>query len=436
AAGPGRDEDGGEVTDKDYRHKFQERACHLDRRSAIRRTSRHQDGWNAGYSAGKTHGRKKHTGCAQVRKDGADGSQKSGRRDGHDIVAHSAVVPITESFMFRRVCSSRFIIAVSLVSLLAGMFGTSNTPAQTTSGTIVGYVKDKAGKGIPEALVTITNEENKRNRAALTDENGYYVRVNLPPGTYKLAASKAGYVDQVVANFPVQFNQKNLVKAPEFTLPKVTLRGNVVDRVDNSLPGARVVAANEQSGEASEAVTGERGDYSIPELDPGKYRIHASWSGGQAVSIAVALEREEERAPSIKLIDALSDSHNPSQSPAPAQSANGEEVAALVRTNDIARANNFTEQQVQSLPLGGTTYMRTFDELALLVAGVAPPPYTPGARGPGVGFGVGTAGQFSVNGMRARSNNFSVDGSDNNDPDVGVRRQGFVALVPQSIESI
>lgn len=338
--------------------------------------------------------------------------------------------------MFRRVCSSRFIIAVGLISLLAGVFETSNTLAQTTSGTIVGYVKDKAGKGIPEALVTITNEENGRIRAALADENGYYVRVNLPPGTYKLVASRVGYVDQVVTHFPVQFNQKNLVKAPEFTLPKVTLRGNVVDRVDNSLAGARVVVTHEQSGDTREAVTGERGDYSIHELAPGNYRIHASWAGGQAVSIAAALEREDERAPSIKLIDALSDSHNPTQSPVPAQSANGEEAAALVRTTDIARANNFTEQQVQSLPLGGSTYMRTFDELALLVAGVAPPPYTPGARGPGVGFGVGTAGQFSVNGMRARSNNFSVDGSDNNDPDVGVRRQGFVALVPQSIESI
>jgi len=80
--------------------------------------------------------------------------------------------------------------------------------------------------------------------------------------------------------------------------------------------------------------------------------------------------------------------------------------------------------------------MRSFDELALLVPGVAPPPFTPGVRGPGVGFGVGTAGQFSVNGMRARSNNFSVDGSDNNDPDVGVRRQGFVALVPQPLETV
>ncbi|MGB5036892.1 MAG: hypothetical protein WBQ66_09805, partial [Blastocatellia bacterium] len=63
-------------------------------------------------------------------------------------------------------------------------------------------------------------------------------------------------------------------------------------------------------------------------------------------------------------------------------------------------------------------------------------PYVPGVRGPGVGFGIGTAGQFSVNGSRARANNFTVDGSDNNDPDVGVRRQGFVSLVPQSIESV
>src|SRR5262249_8169871 len=32
--------------------------------------------------------------------------------------------------------------------------------------------------------------------------------------------------------------------------------------------------------------------------------------------------------------------------------------------------------------------------------------------------------------------NFTVDGSDNNDEDIGVRRQGFVALVPQSAESV
>ncbi|MGH9936170.1 MAG: hypothetical protein ACREAM_07990, partial [Blastocatellia bacterium] len=82
------------------------------------------------------------------------------------------------------------------------------------------------------------------------------------------------------------------------------------------------------------------------------------------------------------------------------------------------------------------TAIRSFDDLALLAAGVAPPPQVRGVAGPGIGAGIGTAGQFSVNGLRARSNNFTVDGSDNNDEDVGVRRQGFVALVPQSVESI
>ena len=90
-----------------------------------------------------------------------------------------------------------------------------------------------------------------------------------------------------------------------------------------------------------------------------------------------------------------------------------------------------------TLPLGGTTITRSFDELALLLPGVAPPPQTLGSvAGPGVGAGVGSAGQFAVNGLRSRANNFTVDGSDNNDEDIGVRRQGFVALVPQPLESI
>src|SRR5207244_5624466 len=100
---------------------------------------------------------------------------------------------------------------------------------------------------------------------------------------------------------------------------------------------------------------------------------------------------------------------------------------------DATRRANADERMVALLPLAN---VRSFDDLALLAAGVAPPPEVKGVAGPGIGAGIGTAGQFAVNGQRARSNNFTVDGSDNNDEDVGVRRQGFVALVPQSIESI
>src|SRR5207302_5085906 len=100
------------------------------------------------------------------------------------------------------------------------------------------------------------------------------------------------------------------------------------------------------------------------------------------------------------------------------------------------RSGSFTEEEVSTLPVAIHS-SRTFDDLALLLPGIAPPPQTRGnVAGPGVGAGVGSAGQFSVNGLRSRGNNFTVDGSDNNDEDIGVRRQGFVALVPQPIESI
>ncbi len=112
-------------------------------------------------------------------------------------------------------------------------------------------------------------------------------------------------------------------------------------------------------------------------------------------------------------------------------------IAADLNALDARRGGIFTGSEVAALPLGGTSFTRSYDELALLLPGVAPPPQTPGrVAGPGVGYGVGSAGQFAINGLRSRANNFTVDGSDNNDEDIGVRRQGFFTLVPQPVESI
>ncbi|HMV49591.1 MAG TPA: carboxypeptidase-like regulatory domain-containing protein, partial [Blastocatellia bacterium] len=106
-------------------------------------------------------------------------------------------------------------------------------------------------------------------------------------------------------------------------------------------------------------------------------------------------------------------------------------LVSLEKTSNVA---TFDSRTLLTLPLFGN---RSFDQLALLAAGVAPAPQSIGSGvGPGVGAGVGTSGQFAVNGLRSRANNFTVDGSDNNDEDIGVRRQGFTALVPQSVESV
>jgi hypothetical protein len=106
----------------------------------------------------------------------------------------------------------------------------------------------------------------------------------------------------------------------------------------------------------------------------------------------------------------------------------------MASTATAMRGANFIEYQLLALPLPG---IRTFDSLAFLAPGVTEAPQSLGESvGPGIGAGIGTSGQFSVNGMRSRSNNFTIDGSDNNDQDVGVRRQGFLSLLHQPIESV
>jgi hypothetical protein len=126
---------------------------------------------------------------------------------------------------------------------------------------------------------------------------------------------------------------------------------------------------------------------------------------------------------------------NPTPTPTPEQ--NNPVIAAEITAPNVPRDGSYSDQELAKLTLGGVTLTRTFDELALYLPGVAPPPQAIGGTpGPGVGPGVGTSGQFAVNGLRSRANNFTVDGSDNNDEDIGVRRQGFLSLVPQSIESL
>src|SRR5262249_13094641 len=104
----------------------------------------------------------------------------------------------------------------------------------------------------------------------------------------------------------------------------------------------------------------------------------------------------------------------------------------LINTLDAAQRGTIDSFTLVTLPLPGVP---TFDDLALLFSGVLPPPASTG-KGPGVGPGVGTTGQFSLNAQRSRSSTCSIDRSDNNDEDIGVRRQGFVSLTPQSVDSV
>src|SRR5881394_4097477 len=68
--------------------------------------------------------------------------------------------------------------------------------AQTTTGTVRGYVKDQNGAPIGDAEVQARNVESGVTRAATSRADGAYILPGLPPATYELTARKIGYGPQ------------------------------------------------------------------------------------------------------------------------------------------------------------------------------------------------------------------------------------------------
>jgi hypothetical protein len=230
-----------------------------------------------------------------------------------------------------------------------------------------------------------------------------------------------------------------------------TVTGAFEGTVTNTQTGAVIARAkiefiNQQSSVSVVKLSDSQGRFFQGLLPPGTYTIRATAPGyepgetvqrllatrtGEVVPVPISLD------PSPTPAAGGSSTTAPATTPGAGKTAADTDVRGALVTKDARRGGAFTEVEVERLPLGATTLTRTFDELALYLSDVALPPQTlGGGSGPGVGGGVGTSGQFSVNGLRSRANNFTVDGSDNNDEDIGVRRQGFFSLVPQSIESI
>ena len=217
-------------------------------------------------------------------------------------------------------------------------------------------------------------------------------------------------------------------------LAQDTVTGAFEGIVSNSktqtpIKDADVQIINQQTGIAISLRTDSDGRFYEGQLAPGLYRIRVSVVGFQTREIVQEL-RISYKDEVIPVPVPLEPTPN---APVATTAA---DIRVEMNKSDASRRGSFTKE-VSTFPLGTTTLLRSFDELALLLPGVAPPPQTIGnVAGPGVGAGVGSAGQFAVNGLRSRANNFTVDGSDNNDEDIGVRRQGFVSLIPQPIDSI
>jgi len=80
-------------------------------------------------------------------------------------------------------------VAVIIISLAA----CCTAHAQTPTGTITGIVIDATGATVPNARVTIVNQETGQARTLTTAPDGGYSAPALPPGAYDVAADATGF---------------------------------------------------------------------------------------------------------------------------------------------------------------------------------------------------------------------------------------------------
>ena len=78
--------------------------------------------------------------------------------------------------------------AVGLCALSLALLLAAPALAQTGTATVRGTILDPQGNAVPGATVTLSNEAKKFARAQVTNEEGGYSFVAVPPDTYRVEA--------------------------------------------------------------------------------------------------------------------------------------------------------------------------------------------------------------------------------------------------------
>ncbi len=177
-----------------------------------------------------------------------------------------------------------------------------------------------------------------------------------------------------------------LVFASPLFAQNASLGGLIQDQTKAVVPGAGVSAINRDTGVVRNTNSNEQGYYSLPALQPGRYKITAHAAGFQTiVREDVKLEVEQNARLDFVLPVGASE-----------QTVNVEGGAPMINTTDGSVSTVVDRQFVENIPLNG----RSFQSLITSVPGVV---VVPGAI-------TGRQGEFSINGQRTESNYYVVDG--------------------------
>ncbi len=98
-------------------------------------------------------------------------------------------------------------VRLCAVVVCLGLLTTGVASAQTAYGSINGTVADASESVIPGATVSLTNIETQVQTEGETNANGYYVFINVVPGSYSLTVSADGFSRAVEPEFELNVNQ-------------------------------------------------------------------------------------------------------------------------------------------------------------------------------------------------------------------------------------
>lgn len=91
--------------------------------------------------------------------------------------------------------------------MLALCMGIGAIPAlaqsQASTGQIAGIVTDTQGATIPKATITATNRNTGMARSSISNDEGYYAILLLPPGIYNVAAEASGFAASTMTDVEV-----------------------------------------------------------------------------------------------------------------------------------------------------------------------------------------------------------------------------------------
>jgi hypothetical protein len=174
----------------------------------------------------------------------------------------------------------------------------------------------------------------------------------------------------------------------------VTIYGTVNDPSGAAIVGAKVTVVNEATGQSRDTVSAADGNYVVPDLPVGAFRLTVTAAGFKTfVQNAIRVQVDENRRVPVQMtVGALS------------ESVTVEADVAQVETRTSALRQVVDTARIVELPLNGRNPL----QLQYLVAGSS------GSTDPAGGQSENTS--VSIGGMRANSNNYALDGADNQDP--------------------